>query len=102
MDHIDVFFVASNDPATPWQDRPDGQPESRRSSTIADEDVEYRRTAGMLVNSTNVERYTRWACARYDQLPWVQSSAKDLTTAREGRKGGRGGVSPDCPGSAPL
>ena len=91
VDHIDVFFVAPNDLATSMgQIGKMGSPEVQE---IIDRAlmriVEYGRSAGMLVNLDNVERYTRMGVRALmtSFFPWVQASAKDLID--RGQKGAK-------------
>ncbi len=82
VDHIDVFFVAPSDLATSMgQIGNVGHPEVQRTidGAIA-KIVRAGRTAGTLVNTANVERYTgmgvRAIMASF--FPWIQAGAKDL------------------------
>ena len=82
VDHIDVFFVAPNDLATSMghighMDHPEVQ---RTIDGAIAKIVQSRRTAGMLVNVGNVERYTRMGvrCTMASFFPWIQAGAKDL------------------------
>jgi len=92
VDHIDVFFVAPNDLATSMghigkMGKPEVQEIIDRSLMRI---VELGRTAGMLVNLDNAERYTRMGVRTLmtSFFPWVQSSAKDLIDrAQKGAKG---------------
>jgi 4-hydroxy-2-oxoheptanedioate aldolase len=82
IDHIDVFFVAPNDLATSMGHIGNmGHPEVQRTvdgalATI----VGAGRTAGMLVNAANVERYTGMGvrCVMTGFVPWVQAGIRDL------------------------
>ena len=82
VDHIDVFFVAPNDLATSMghignMGHPDVQQTVDRAITKI---VQSRRVAGTLVNSGNVERYTRLGVRTVmtSFFPWIQAGAKDL------------------------
>jgi 2-keto-3-deoxy-L-rhamnonate aldolase RhmA len=82
VDHIDVFFVAPNDLATSMgQIGNMGHPEVQKTvdGAIA-KIVQSGRTAGTLVSSANVERYTRLGvrCIMTSFFPWIQAGAKDL------------------------
>ncbi len=91
VDHIDVFFVAPNDLATSMGKI--GQMGSPEVQEIIDRAlmriVESSRSAGMLVNLDNVERYTRMGVRALmtSFFPWVQASAKDLID--RGQKGAK-------------
>jgi 2-keto-3-deoxy-L-rhamnonate aldolase RhmA len=82
VDHIDVFFVAPNDLATSMGHIGDmGHPEvqqtiDRAIATI----VGAGRVAGMLVNTGNVERYTKMGVRALmtSFFPWIQAGAKEL------------------------
>jgi 4-hydroxy-2-oxoheptanedioate aldolase len=82
VDHIDVFFVAPNDLATSMGHIGDmGQPEvqqtiDRAIATI----VGAGRVAGMLVNTGNVERYTKMGVRALmtSFFPWIQAGASEL------------------------
>ncbi len=92
VDHIDVFFVAPNDLATSMGKIGQmGNPEVQQMIDRAlVRIVEFGRTAGMLVNVDNVERYTRMGVRALmtSFFPWVQSSARDLIDrAQKGAKG---------------
>jgi 4-hydroxy-2-oxoheptanedioate aldolase len=82
VDHIDVFFVAPNDLATSMGHIGNmGHPDVQRTIDGAiTKIVQAGRTAGMLVNAGNVERYTRMGvrCLMTGFLPWVQIGLKDL------------------------
>ncbi len=92
VDHIDVFFVAPNDLATSMghigrMDLPEVQ--QTVDSTIT-RIVRAGRTAGTLVSSANVERYTRLGvrCVMTSFFPWIAAGAKDLMErAAAGAKG---------------
>jgi 2-keto-3-deoxy-L-rhamnonate aldolase RhmA len=82
VDHIDVFFVAPNDLATSMgqignMSHPDVQ---QTVDAALAKIVQSGRTAGTLVNSANVERYTRAGvrCIMTSFFPWIQAGAKDL------------------------
>jgi 4-hydroxy-2-oxoheptanedioate aldolase len=82
VDHIDVFFVAPSDLATSMGhignlDRPEVQ--QTIDGAIA-KIVKAGRTAGTLVSSANVERYTKTGvrCIMASFFPWIQAGAKDL------------------------
>jgi 2-keto-3-deoxy-L-rhamnonate aldolase RhmA len=84
VDHLDVFFVAPSDLASSMgQIGNVGHPEVQRTidGAIA-KIVGAGRTAGTLVNSENVERYTALGvrCVMTGFLPWVQAG---LTTLLE-------------------
>ena len=92
VDHIDVFFVAPSDLATSM-----GQignlthPEVQKTIDGAiTKIVRANRTAGTLVNSENVERYTRLGVRAImtSFYPWIQAGARDLMDrATKGAKG---------------
>ena len=82
VDHIDVFFVAPNDLATSMghigkMDHPEVQQTIDAALTRI---VRAGRVAGMLVNTANVERYTRMGvrAAMTSFFPWIQAGAKEL------------------------
>jgi len=82
VDHIDVFFVAPNDLATSMGHigkltQPDVQQTVDGALTKI---VQAGRTAGMLVNNANVERYTRMGVrlVMTSFFPWIQAGAKEL------------------------
>ena len=91
-DHIDVFFVAPNDLATSMGhigklDLPEVQKTVDGAITKI---VQSGRAAGTLVNSANVERYTRMGVRAImtSFFPWIQAGAKDLMDrAATGAKG---------------
>jgi 4-hydroxy-2-oxoheptanedioate aldolase len=92
VDHIDVFFVAPNDLATSMghignMGHADVQKTVDRALTRI---VEAGRVAGTLVNSDNVERYTRMGVrvVMTSFFPWLQAGAKDLM--ERAAKGARG------------
>jgi 4-hydroxy-2-oxoheptanedioate aldolase len=81
-DHVDVFFVAPNDLATSMGhigklDLPEVQKTVDRAITKI---VQSGRKAGTLVNTANVERYTRLGvrCIMTSFFPWIQAGARDL------------------------
>src|SRR5499426_1491698 len=82
VDHIDVFFVAPNDLATSMGHIGDmGHPDVQKTVDGAlIKIVQSRRVAGTLVNSANVERYTKLGVrvVMTSFFPWVQAGAKDL------------------------
>jgi len=82
VDHIDVFFVAPNDLATSMGHIGKlGHPEVQQTVDAAIATiVRAGRTAGMLVNNANVERYTRMGVrlAMTSFFPWIQAGAKEL------------------------
>jgi 4-hydroxy-2-oxoheptanedioate aldolase len=82
VDHIDVFFVAPNDLATSMGHIGNmGHPEVQQTVDGAiTKIVQSGRSAGTLVSSTNVERYTRLGvrCIMASFFPWIQAGAKDL------------------------
>ena len=82
VDHIDVFFVAPNDLATSMGHIGNmGHPDVQKTidGTLS-RIVQAGRTAGMLVNTANVERYTRLGVRALmtSFFPWVQSGVKEL------------------------
>jgi 4-hydroxy-2-oxoheptanedioate aldolase len=82
VDHIDVFFVAPNDLATSMgQIGHMGHPEVQQTIDAAlTTIVRSGRVAGTLVNTGNVERYTRMGvrAVMTSFFPWIQAGAKDL------------------------
>jgi 4-hydroxy-2-oxoheptanedioate aldolase len=82
VDHLDVFFVAPNDLATSMGHLGNmGHPEVQKTIDSAlGSIVRAGRTAGMLVNAGNVERYTRMGVRALmtSFFPWIQAGAKDL------------------------
>jgi 4-hydroxy-2-oxoheptanedioate aldolase len=83
VDQIDIFFVAPNDLATSMghigkMDHPDVQGTIDSALTQI---VRAGRTAGMLVNAGNVERYTRMGvrAVMTSFFPWIQAGLKELT-----------------------
>jgi 4-hydroxy-2-oxoheptanedioate aldolase len=97
VDHIDVFFVAPNDLATSMGhigelSHPDVQ---RTVDGALTKIVESGRTAGMLVNTGNVERYTRMGvrAVMTSFFPWIQAGAKELMDrAAAGARGAADGT----------
>jgi 4-hydroxy-2-oxoheptanedioate aldolase len=82
VDHIDVFFVAPSDLATSMGHIGEmGHPEVQQTidGAIA-KIVRSGRTAGTLVTSANVERYTKMGvrCIMSSFFPWIQAGAKEL------------------------
>src|SRR5438093_1148151 len=82
VDHIDVFFVAPSDLATSMGHIGNtGHPEVQQTidGAIA-RIVQSGRAAGTLVNSANVEHYTRMGVRAImtSFFPWIQAGAKDL------------------------
>jgi 4-hydroxy-2-oxoheptanedioate aldolase len=82
VDHIDVFFVAPSDLATSMgQIGNMGHPEVQQTIDGAlTKIVQSGRVAGTLVNSGNVERYTRMGVRvlMTGFFPWIQAGLKDL------------------------
>ena len=82
IDHIDVFFVAPSDLATSMGHIGDmGHPEVQQTIDAAiARVVRAGRVAGTLVNSGNVERYTRMGvrAVMTSFFPWIQAGAQDL------------------------
>ena len=83
VDEIDVFFVAPNDLATSMGHIGNmGQPDVQKTVDAAlTKIVQTGRTAGMLVNTGNVERYTRMGVRALmtSFVPWIQAGVKELT-----------------------
>jgi 2-keto-3-deoxy-L-rhamnonate aldolase RhmA len=83
VDHIDVFFVAPNDLATSMGHIGNmGQPDVQKTIDGAlTKIVQAGRSAGMLVNTGNVERYTRMGVRALmtSFFPWIQTGVKELT-----------------------
>ena len=92
VDHIDIFFVAPNDLATSMgQIGNMGHPEVQKTIDGAlARIVQAGRTAGMLVNTGNVERYTRMGVRALmtSFFPWIQAGLSELT--ERGAAGARG------------
>jgi 4-hydroxy-2-oxoheptanedioate aldolase len=82
VDHIDVFFVAPSDLATSMGHIGNmGHPDVQKTIDAAlAKIVGSGRVAGTLVNSDNVERYTRLGvrAVMASFFPWIQAGAKDL------------------------
>jgi 4-hydroxy-2-oxoheptanedioate aldolase len=82
VDHIDVFFVAPSDLATSMGHIGNvAHPEVQQTIDGAlTKIVESGRVAGTLVNSANVERYTRLGVrvAMAVFFPWVEAGAREL------------------------
>jgi len=82
VDHIDVFFVAPNDLATSMGHIGNlGHPEVQQTVDGALTRIaQAGRTAGMLVNNANVERYVKMGvrAVMTSFFPWIQAGAKDL------------------------
>jgi 4-hydroxy-2-oxoheptanedioate aldolase len=82
VDHIDVFFVAPSDLATSMGHIGNmGHPEVQQTIDGAIRKiVEAGRVAGTLVNTANVERYTRLGvrAVMTSFFPWIQAGAKEL------------------------
>jgi 4-hydroxy-2-oxoheptanedioate aldolase len=83
VDHIDVFFVAPNDLATSMGHIGNmGNPDVQKTIDGAiGAIVQAGRAAGMLVNASNVERYTRLGVRALmtSFFPWIQAGLTDLT-----------------------
>jgi 4-hydroxy-2-oxoheptanedioate aldolase len=82
VDHIDIFFVAPSDLATSMGHIGNmGHPEVQQAidGAVA-KIVRSGRTAGTLVNTANVERYTRMGvrAVMTSFFPWIQAGAKEL------------------------
>jgi len=90
VDHIDVFFVAPNDLATSMGYIGNmGQADVQKTVDAAlTKIVETGRTAGMLVNTANVERYTRMGVRALmtSFFPWIQAGVKELDDAVKRRR----------------
>ena len=82
VDAIDVFFVAPNDLATSMGHIGNmGQPDVQKTVDDAlSRIVHSGRTAGMLVNTANVERYTRMGVGAVmtSFFPWIEAGVKEL------------------------
>jgi 4-hydroxy-2-oxoheptanedioate aldolase len=82
VDHIDVFFVAPSDLATSMGHIGNmGHPDVQKTIDAAIERiVAAGRVAGTLVNTGNVERYTRLGVRALMTpfFPWVQAGLKEL------------------------
>jgi 4-hydroxy-2-oxoheptanedioate aldolase len=83
VEHIDVFFVAPNDLATSMGHIGNmGHADVQKTIDGAvTKIVQSGRTAGMLVNAGNVERYTRLGVRALmtSFVPWIQAGVKELT-----------------------
>jgi 4-hydroxy-2-oxoheptanedioate aldolase len=94
VDHIDVFFVAPSDLATSMGHIGNmGHPEVQQTIDAAvTKIVRSGRVAGTLVNTGNVERYTKLGvhALMTSFFPWLQAGVKELTErAAAGAKGPR-------------
>jgi len=82
VDHIDVFFVAPSDLATSMgQIGNMGAPEVQKTIDGAVASiVRAGRTAGTLVNTSNVEKYARMGVrvVMTSFFPWIQAGVKEL------------------------
>jgi len=82
VEHIDVFFVAPNDLATSMGHIGNmGHPDVQQTIDGAIKKiVQAGRTAGTLVNSANVERYTKLGVrvVMTSFFPWIQAGTKEL------------------------
>jgi len=82
VDHIDAFFVAPNDLATSMGHIGNmGHPDVQKTIDGAlSRIVQAGRVAGMLVNTGNVERYTRMGVRALmtSFFPWIQAGASEL------------------------
>jgi 4-hydroxy-2-oxoheptanedioate aldolase len=82
VDHIDAFFVAPNDLATSMGHIGNmGHPDVQKTIDGAlSAIVQAGRVAGMLVNTGNVERYTRMGVRALmtSFFPWIQAGANEL------------------------
>jgi len=82
VDHIDAFFVAPNDLATSMGHIGNmGHPDVQKTIDGAlSAIVQAGRVAGMLVNTSNVERYTRMGVRALmtSFFPWIQAGASEL------------------------
>ena len=92
VDHIDVFFVAPSDLATSMGHIGNtGHPEVQQTIDGAIRKiVQSGRVAGTLVDSGNVDRYTRLGvrAVMASFFPWIQAGAKELIErAAAGAKG---------------
>src|SRR5713101_5916944 len=83
VDHIDVFFVAPNDLATSMGHIGNmGHPDVQQTVDGAIKKIaDAGRVAGTLVNSNNVERYTRLGVrvVMTSFFPWIQAGTKELS-----------------------
>src|SRR5437870_6359340 len=82
VDHIDIFFVAPSDLATSMGHIGNmGHPEVQQTIDGAlTKIVQAGRVAGTLVNSGNVDRYTRMGvrAVMTSFFPWIQAGAREL------------------------
>ena len=82
VDHVDVFFVAPNDLATSMGHIGNmGHPDVQKTIDSAiTKIVQSGRVAGTLVNSANVERYTKLGVrvVMTSFFPWIQAGTSDL------------------------
>jgi 4-hydroxy-2-oxoheptanedioate aldolase len=82
VDHVDVFFVAPSDLATSMGHIGDvAHPDVQQTIDAAiGRIVGAGRTAGTLVSTANVERYTRLGvrCVMASFFPWIQEGARQL------------------------
>ena len=82
VDHSDAFFVAPNDLATSMGHIGNmGHPDVQKTIDGAlSRIVQAGRVAGMLVNTGNVERYTRMGVRALmtSFFPWIQAGASEL------------------------
>jgi 4-hydroxy-2-oxoheptanedioate aldolase len=82
VDHLDIFFVAPSDLATSMGHIGNmGHAEVQQTIDGAlTKIIQAGRVAGTLVNSGNVERYTRMGvrAVMTSFFPWIQAGAKDL------------------------
>ena len=92
VEHIDIFFVAPNDLATSMGHIGNmGHPDVQRTIDGAiTKIVQAGRVAGTLVNTGNVERYTKLGvrAVMTSFFPWIQAGVKDLI--ERGAAGARG------------
>ena len=92
VEHIDIFFVAPNDLATSMGHIGNmGHPDVQRTIDGAiTKIVQAGRVAGTLVNTGNVERYTKLGVrvVMTSFFPWIQAGVKDLI--ERGAAGARG------------
>jgi 4-hydroxy-2-oxoheptanedioate aldolase len=92
VDHIDVFFVAPSDLATSMGHIGNmGHPDVQKTIDGAiTKIVESGRVAGTLVNSGNVDRYTRMGvrAVMTSFFPWIQAGVEELI--ERAAKGARG------------
>jgi 4-hydroxy-2-oxoheptanedioate aldolase len=92
VEHIDIFFVAPNDLATSMGHIGNmGHPDVQQTIDGAIKKiVQAGRVAGTLVNTGNVERYTKLGVrvVMTSFFPWIQAGVKDLI--ERGAAGARG------------